>query len=95
MISSKNLHKVPWEDALDYVRCLEAENFRLRREVEDERLASNRYVTLMVQQAQASDSMKLQLIISGLLRSPSELSDAASTGRLVHAQAGAADSRGG
>ena len=67
-------HKASYNDLLRRCYELEGEVFQLDRALQKAEEASNQYVTTMVQQADASDKMKLDLILSGLLRSPSELS---------------------
>lgn len=68
-------HKASYDDLLERCFQLEAEKNGLQHALQKSEEAHSNAVGVMVQQVEASDSMKLQLILSGLLRSPSELSD--------------------
>lgn len=67
-------HKASYEDLLLRCYALENEVMCLDHALQKAEAASTRYVDIMIQQADASDKMKLDLILSGLLCSPSELS---------------------
>ena len=68
-------HKASYEDLLQRCYALESEVWSLDHALQKSEAAHTQAVTLMVQQADASDKMKLDLILSGLLRGLSELSD--------------------
>lgn len=67
-------YKASYGDLLERCLQLEVEKKGLEHALQQSEAEHNNAVTIMVQQAEASDSMKLQLILTGLLRSPSELS---------------------
>jgi hypothetical protein len=67
------LHKLSRFELEGLCYGLRAENLRLQEALEKAEKKACEYVDQMVQQAEASDSMKLGLILSGLLISPAEL----------------------